>query len=91
MTKSQVTQASLAAGTPAEQAQPAILSHLTISHFALIHHLNMDWPEGFSVITGETGAGKSIMLGALGMLLGARTDAKSIESGQKKCYVEATF
>ena len=91
MTKSQVTQASLAAGTPAEQAQPAILSHLTISHFALIHHLNMDWHEGFSVITGETGAGKSIMLGALGMLLGARTDAKSIESGQKKCYVEATF
>lgn len=68
-----------------------MLQHLTISHYALIEHLDIDWHTGFSVITGETGAGKSIMLGALGLLLGGRADAKAIQMGEKKCMVEATF
>lgn len=68
-----------------------MLKHLTITHYALIDHLEIDWPEGFTVITGETGAGKSIMLGALGLLLGGRADAKAIRAGEKKCVVEAVF
>lgn len=68
-----------------------MLQHLTISHYALIEHLDTDWHKGFSVITGETGAGKSIMLGALNLLLGGRADAKAIQTGEKKCMVEATF
>lgn len=51
----------------------------------------MDWQSGFSVITGETGAGKSIILGALNLLLGSRADAKVIQAGQSKCVIEATF
>ena len=65
--------------------------HLTINHYALIEHLDIDFHTGFSVITGETGAGKSIMLGALNLLLGGRADAKSIQTGEKKCLVEASF
>lgn len=68
-----------------------MLRHLTITHYALIEHLDMDWETGFSVITGETGAGKSIILGALNLLLGGRSDAKTIQTGQKKCTVEALF
>ncbi len=68
-----------------------MLKHLTITHYALIDHLEIDWPEGFTVITGETGAGKSIMLGALGLLLGGRADSKAIRAGEKKCVVEAVF
>lgn len=67
------------------------LTHLHISHYALIEQLDIDWADGFSVITGETGAGKSIILGALGLLLGNRADAKSIQPGEKKCCVEGTF
>ncbi len=68
-----------------------MLQHLTISHYALIEHLDTNWMPGFSVITGETGAGKSIMLGALHLLLGGRADAKSIQAGHSKCTVEASF
>lgn len=67
------------------------LTHLHISHYALIDQLDIDWGEGFSAITGETGAGKSIILGALGLLLGSRADAKAIQAGEKKCCVEGTF
>ena len=70
---------------------PSGLTHLHISHYALIEELDIDWANGFSVITGETGAGKSIMLGALGLLLGNRADAKAIQPGMKKCCVEGTF
>ena len=68
-----------------------MLHHLTISYYALIEHLDIDFNSGFTVITGQTGAGKSIMLGALNLLLGGRADAKSIQSGEKKCTVEASF
>ncbi len=68
-----------------------MLQHLTISHYALIEHLDIDIEDGFSVITGETGAGKSIILGALHLLLGGRAEAKSIQTGERKCVVEATF
>ena len=68
-----------------------MLQHLTIQHYALIESLDIDFHKGFSVITGETGAGKSIMLGALNLLLGGRADAKAIQNGQKKCMVEASF
>ena len=68
-----------------------MLQHLTILHYALIESLDIDFHTGFSVITGETGAGKSIMLGAINLLLGGRADAKAIQTGQKKCMVEASF
>ncbi|MEE1213704.1 MAG: AAA family ATPase, partial [Bacteroidaceae bacterium] len=54
-----------------------MLKHLYIKNYALIEELDMDFQEGFSVITGETGAGKSILLGAIGLLLGQRADSKS--------------
>ena len=60
-----------------------MLQHLTIQHYALIEHLDIDFHEGFSVITGQTGAGKSIILGALNLLLGGRADAKAIQTGEK--------
>ena len=68
-----------------------MLTRLYILHYALIERLDIDFTQGFSVITGETGAGKSIMLGALGLLLGGRADAKVIQQGATKCCVEATF
>lgn len=68
-----------------------MLQSLTIHNFALISSLDISFEQGFSVITGETGAGKSIILGALGLLLGNRADAKQIKEGATKCIVEATF
>ena len=68
-----------------------MLKQLYIKDYALIDELNIDLHRGFSVITGETGAGKSIILGALGLLLGQRADIKAIKSGAKKCTVEAHF
>ena len=68
-----------------------MLTQLFIKNFALIDELNVDFHIGFSVITGETGAGKSIILGALGMILGQRADAKLIKNGAAKCIVEAHF
>ncbi|MGM9845040.1 MAG: DNA repair protein RecN [Muribaculaceae bacterium] len=64
---------------------------LSISNYALIDHLEIALDGGFNIITGETGAGKSIILGALGMLLGARADARVIRNAQSKSVVEAEF
>ncbi len=68
-----------------------MLQQLYIKNFTLIDELEMTFHPGFSVITGETGAGKSIILGALGLLLGQRADAKSIKSGRDRCVIEAHF
>lgn len=68
-----------------------MLQHLSISNYALIEQLEIDFTPGFSVITGETGAGKSIILGALGLLCGSRADVKAIKAGAQKCCVEADF
>lgn len=68
-----------------------MLRHLYIKDFTLIDQLDIDFFPGFSVITGETGAGKSIILGALGVLLGNRADVKQIKNGEKKCVIEAHF
>ncbi|MBQ2498400.1 MAG: DNA repair protein RecN [Bacteroidales bacterium] len=68
-----------------------MLKHLTISNYALIDSLSISFDDGFSVITGETGAGKSILLGALGFVLGNRTDTSIMLDESKKCAVEATF
>ena len=68
-----------------------MLKHLYIKNFTLIDELDIELHQGFSVITGETGAGKSIILGAIGLLLGQRADSKSIKSGADKCVIEAHF
>ncbi|TXJ63393.1 DNA repair protein RecN [Prevotella brunnea] len=68
-----------------------MLKHLYIKNFALIDKLDIDFHSGFSVISGETGAGKSIILGAIGLLLGNRADSKQIKQGEKKCIIEALF
>lgn len=68
-----------------------MISNLHIQNYALIENLDINFSEGFSVITGETGAGKSILLGAIGLLLGQRADTKSIRNGAQKCTIEATF
>ncbi|MCQ2195936.1 MAG: DNA repair protein RecN [Bacteroidaceae bacterium] len=68
-----------------------MLQHLYIQNYALIEELDIDIEQGFSVITGETGAGKSILLGAIGLLIGQRADIKSIRQGAQKCIIEATF
>lgn len=68
-----------------------MLKKLDIRNFTLIDHLEMTLYPGFSVITGETGAGKSIVIGAIGLLLGNRADAKQVKRGCEKCIIEATF
>lgn len=68
-----------------------MLKKLDIRNFTLIDHLEMALYPGFSVITGETGAGKSIVIGAIGLLLGNRADAKQVKRGCDKCIIEATF
>lgn len=68
-----------------------MLKHLTINNYVLIEALDIDLQPGFSVMTGETGAGKSIILGALGLLMGQRADSGSIMPGAAKCTVEAIF
>lgn len=68
-----------------------MLQHLTIEHYALIEHLSLEFDNGLTVITGETGAGKSILLGALSLILGQRTDPKVIREGAARCVVEAEF
>lgn len=68
-----------------------MLKKLDIRNFTLIDHLEMLFYPGFSVITGETGAGKSIIIGAIGLLLGNRADTKMVKRGRDKCIVEATF
>ena len=68
-----------------------MLKKLDIRNFTIIDHLEMALYPGFSVITGETGAGKSIVIGAIGLLLGNRADAKQVKRGCDKCIIEATF
>ena len=68
-----------------------MLKELHIRNFALIDSLDIDFESGFSVITGETGAGKSIVLGAIGLLMGQRADTKAIKTDAQKCSIEAHF
>lgn len=68
-----------------------MLKHLYIKNFTLIEELDIQFNTGFSVITGETGAGKSIILGAIGLLLGQRAESKQIKNGAGKCTIEAHF
>ena len=68
-----------------------MLKSLFIQNYALIDTLDIRFAPGFSVITGETGAGKSIILGAIGLLLGQRADSRSIKNGANRCVIEATF
>ena len=68
-----------------------MLRNLHIQNYALIESLDLDFTEGFSVITGETGAGKSILLGAIGLLTGQRAETAAIRTGAAKCVVEGTF
>ena len=68
-----------------------MLKHLYIKNFTLIDELDIELHEGFSVITGETGAGKSIILGAIALLLGQRADSKTLKQGADKCVIEASF
>ena len=68
-----------------------MIKSLTIDNFALIDKLNVKFEEGLSIITGETGAGKSIILGALGLILGQRADSKSLRTDERKCMIEGYF
>ena len=68
-----------------------MLANLSIKNYALIHDLNVSFTNGFTVITGETGAGKSILLGALSLVLGKRADLSVLRKAEKKCIIEAEF
>lgn len=68
-----------------------MLLSLSVQNYALIEHLEIDFSANFSTITGETGAGKSILLGALGLIMGNRADLSVLKDKEKKCIVEATF
>ena len=68
-----------------------MLTYLSIHNYALINQLSIDFTKGFSAITGETGAGKSIILGALGLVTGNRADLSALKASHKKCVVEAQF
>jgi DNA repair protein RecN (Recombination protein N) len=68
-----------------------VLTELTIANFALIDHLEVNFSKGMTSITGETGAGKSILLGGLALVLGKRADLSTLKDKSKKCYVDATF
>jgi len=68
-----------------------LLTHLSIQNYALINQLTIDFTKGLSIITGETGAGKSILLGALGLVMGNRADLSSLKDTEKKCVIEAQF
>lgn len=68
-----------------------MLTNLSIKNYALIDHLNVKFTNGFTVITGETGAGKSILLGGLSLVLGKRADLSSLREKEEKCIVEAEF
>ena len=68
-----------------------MLTGLIIKNFALIDHLEVNFSNGMTSITGETGAGKSILLGGLGLVLGNRADLSTLKNTEEKCFVEATF
>jgi DNA repair protein RecN (Recombination protein N) len=68
-----------------------MITSLSIKNYALIEKLSIDFSSGFSIITGETGAGKSIILGALGLVLGKRADLSSLKNKEEKCVIEAQF
>lgn len=68
-----------------------MLKHLLIRNYALIKSLDLDFSEGLTTVTGETGAGKSILLGAIGLILGQRADSSEISTGETKCVIEANF
>ncbi len=68
-----------------------MITSLSIKNYALIEKLTIDFSSGFSIITGETGAGKSIILGALGLVLGKRADLTSLKNKEEKCVIEAHF
>lgn len=68
-----------------------MLKHLSVQNYALIDQLEVEFSEGLTIITGETGAGKSILLGALGLISGSRADTQALQDKTKKCIVEASF
>ncbi|MGB2172223.1 MAG: AAA family ATPase, partial [Flavobacteriaceae bacterium] len=68
-----------------------MLTELSISNYALIDHLEVNFSKGMTSITGETGAGKSILLGGLALVLGKRADLSTLKDKSKKCFVDATF
>ena len=68
-----------------------MLKQLSIKNYAIIDFLEIDFKSGFSVLTGETGSGKSIILGALHLLMGNRADTKSVLNLEKKCIIEGVF
>jgi len=68
-----------------------MLKHLSVQNYALIDYLEIDFSEGLTIITGETGAGKSVLLGALSLLLGQRADIQALNDKSKKCITEGTF
>ena len=68
-----------------------MLRKIEIQNYAIIDRLEIAFPDGLSIITGETGAGKSILLGALGLIMGKRADSKVLYDQERKCFVEATF
>jgi DNA repair protein RecN (Recombination protein N) len=68
-----------------------MLKRIFVQNYALIESLTIDWEDGFGVITGETGSGKSILLGALGLILGKRADVSVLRNPKEKCVVEAVF
>ncbi|WP_053971897.1 DNA repair protein RecN [Mangrovimonas sp. ST2L15] len=68
-----------------------MLTSLTIKNYALIDHLQVQFNQGLTIITGETGAGKSILLGGLSLILGKRADLSSLKDSEKKCIIEAVF
>ena len=68
-----------------------MIKHLSVSNYALIEQLELDFSNGLTIITGETGAGKSILLGALGLIMGKRAETKALFNEEEKCIVEAVF
>lgn len=68
-----------------------MLQHLSIKHYALIENLEIDFDNTLNILTGETGSGKSIILGALGLIIGERAETRVVQEGKKKCVVEASF
>ena len=68
-----------------------MITRLSVKNFAIIDDLNLEFNKGLTIITGETGAGKSILLGALKLILGERADLQQLNDSSKKCIIEAHF